>query len=686
MRTTKFAALCAIAAATSACPGPETADRTFPAPVTSDAGADVAQEVETDFRTVDRDLIDTRCEVAGGIPLNATARNAHLAAKNARQAWVEAGSSDPDAKQRWVTQYLCAAELYKAFIADNPATDAIDELTYYTGEAFYFAERYELAIDHYAWVRGRQQPANTWLEPAARAVIQSYEMAIERDVASGALPELTVPHVDQISAAITGEAPARSTDLPPLYAGLRDSLDAYLGLVTDPTLAPGLAMNAAMISLGFFELDDAVARLDKVIASYCAAKPPQVAWARDALASIYLARETEDDLRALNERFITDDCGDAEAIELSRAQNRAIGFRLATRMFAKAATTDDFVAASTAFYEVYRTAPADDPNRVLALYNAAIAATRAGKDDVALAYYEEFFSNEHILFRSAPQYADVIGFVAKAYAAKGKVDLAIELYRRLDEESKDAATQANALWQITQLYKKKGNLRKLSAAYEAWRKRFGDTDNADRYVFSFYDLAKAYEGKGKKKDAKKLKKKTHEAWEKMGSPPRTNAARYAGEFALEAAQLAFNDKSWRRLELKRTKSAKGAKKELERLDKAYLKIDAALRALRDYEVPVYTVAAHAMQGQIAIMYSEKIAAMPVPTDIETLAKKHPDSGIIEQFDVTMQRRVTKERDVAKTHWEMVVSLSNDSQLTNEWTELARDKLHEHFPDVYATKP
>ena len=93
---------------------------------------------------------------------------------------------------------------------------------------------------------------------------------------------------------------------------------------------------------------------------------------------------------------------------------------------------------------------------------------------------------------------------------------AFERYAALEPDARKAD---RALFAVARVWKGAQNLRAQEKAYNVWRAKYGDKpENADDYVFSYWDMAKQWEKSGNTKEANKAKAATLQAWVKVGSP------------------------------------------------------------------------------------------------------------------------------------------------------------------------
>ena len=725
MRTIKTAALLVALGASTACPATDKNAGTHPTSVTSDAGAVTA--ATAGFRTVDQQLIDTQCGVIDRAELEASARAKNAEAEAARDEWKAVGATDVDGKQRWLTLYACAAELYKAFIAQTPASPSLYEMTFLTGEALRDGERYAAAIDHYRWVRDHRELGDEHFELAAASITDLYQTLAERAVEDGTIAAPHVVDLRYLRATVADMTPPYDEPIPQPFLDLQIAWDEYQDMVDSPTLASLMGENAARVSLLYFHFDDAIARFKKVIDKFCSHAVPGVVNARDAAAAIYGALGRFDELAALDNAYVKNGCGTPESRQAAEAENRGAGFRKASHLYSQAKQQENgalYEQAAAAFYDYYEGAPAGDADRPEALYDAANATLAAGKIDAALALFQEFVDNEEPPFRASSRYGaslarigDIhfdkrehpaargaykelyehssksghepmklyaLDKIARTFEQEGELAEAITWYLKSEAAETDEQRKSDALWSVAQLYKKLGNLKKLGATYQTWRRRYGEMPSQrDRHVRSFYDLAKAYTKAGKKKDAAEHKQRAIDAWNKTGSVKGSDGARWAGELALEAAEAHFLG-TWSTFRLtKKTKDTAAAKQQIALLDAAFSAMQDEYDELAGYGIDAYTMAWHVRQGQASIMYGAKLREMPIPTDVAKLHAQNPDAGILDKWNEAIDHKVEPLQASAKKNWLFVVDAAKQTGVNTEWSKLALELLRENFPAEYA---
>lgn len=651
--------------------------------------------------------------------LRSAAENMHRRAQLARQDYL--ASPTPEGEANYVELYGKAAALYQQFIDQYPTAPEVYEFTYRLGETKFFARKYREAIGHYTWVRDHRKLSEERFELAARSIVQSYQALIDAEVKAGKLPDPTAPTVEDLRAM---PAPIQPLAIPELYRQQQQALDEYQQLVNDPERAPNMAFESALISYRFLHLDEAIDRFGLVMSRFCSS--PLAAQAKDGLLAIYEARGDDAKFEATTQAFIAKECGTAEDIALAKAQSRSKDFRDASELF----SNNQYDAAALAFYRYYKTAPEGDPNRPVALYNAAIAYDRSGHPNTAIYLFEEFTSNKEEEFRQSEYYVEALYLTAVSqqnafdYDASVKTYLevariaddrgrkpppggrtleqirldalynaavlreidrdyggktgAISLYRRYLREEPDRRKQDRALWAIARVYTDMGNERKAIDTYEEWRRKYGnDVGNDDDYVFTFYKSAQLHEKRNSNRAANRARRATIDAWEKIGSPKGTRSAEMAAEYAFYFAEQKYKTE-FERFKIRRVPSSpEQAKKILDRLDALTFATRDEYTAISRFETPYWGLAALVRVGDTLFYSGQKVLEAPVPKNIERLDRKYPEKGILFQYkDKLRQSLVDPKQDAAKEQWIKVVDAARQAGVSNEWTELALRRLHD----------
>jgi tetratricopeptide (TPR) repeat protein len=654
--------------------------------------------------------------------LRAAAENVHKSAQGMRAEYAK--NETPENKLRYIAQYRKAAALYKRFIDEYPTADEVYEFTYRLGETSFFAGRYMEAIGHYRWVRDHKDLSSARFQQAAFSIIKSYEAEIERRVADGELAVVPDPTMDQLKAA---PRPIKPRRIPALLVEYRDALDQYQNLVNDPSTAPAMGLDAGMVSYRYLDLADAEKRFAKTFDKFCGT--PEAVQAKDNLLAIYEATDQDAKFAATNKRFINSKCGTADDIALARAQIRSKSFREAEDVF----NSKEYPRAAIDFYRYYKTAPRDDPNLPVALYNSAVAYDRSGKPKTAVYLFKEFTNNPDAAYRDSEYYLPALYLTAvshyKAFDYKLAVDVYLEvvevasqkgrkppagdrsaeqirldalynaallreldrvyydprnqpgtgaasLYERYAREEQDRRKADRAMWAVARVWRLAGDANKLRKAYDDWRKRYGrDAGNADDYIFSYYDMAKQYAKKGKKRDAQRMRAATLQAWSDVGRPRRSPGATMAAEFEFAEADEA--KAPFDRYKIRRApRTKREAERALDRLDQLANDAVTRFQGLAKYESAIWSLAARVRIGDVRFFQALKIAEIPAPRELIRLDEKYPDKEILIRYQDALDTKVKPLEQQARLQWERVTELGKQQGVSNEWTRLAQERLHD----------
>jgi tetratricopeptide (TPR) repeat protein len=669
----------------------------------------------------DREAMDNQRRIAERA-LYAAARNTHSAATQMRKDYDLAKTKDPAQKQEYLAMYNKAVELYRTFITTYAESDYVYEFTYNAGEALYYSERYMEAVENYKWVRDHRDIGTAFYIDAARSVVQSYEAEAQRQVSENKLAALKIPTSAELKAL---PQPWQSQPIPDIYLKLQAEYDNYQNIVNDPQAAPAQGMNAALISLAYLHVDDAIARFTKVMEKFCG--NPDAVKAKDGILAIYEAQGNIDAIQRTNEKFIAAKCGDAKAIALAEEQNKSLNFIRAEELYAKG----QFAQAAEAFYRFYKTAPPTDKALPTALYNAAISYQQADKPKTAISLFKEFTANPAKNFRESKYYLNALGLQAATYqkaydytnAVKTYLELAaiakkakqlklelppalpgqppktfeqigldaqynaalaselnrdfkkaIDLYKAYGAAEKDRRKQDRALWSIGGIQRQSGDVLAMVDTHQRWRAKFGkDAGNEDDYIQTFYDESQLRKRKGQTPQANKAGQATIDAWKAKGSQKNTRGAKLAGEWQLQLAEDHYA-KNWEPFEIKKAaRSVAEAKLQSKQMSDAKTKAEDKYLAMDPYGVAEYSMAAKVRYGMIAYEYGTKLGNVPIPTPI---AK---NDALVEAYQNQLDANVKKYLDEAKGQWIEVVDLAKKGGISNKWSRLALENLGREFP-------
>jgi tetratricopeptide (TPR) repeat protein len=674
----------------------------------------------------DREAMDNQRRIAERA-LYAATRNTHSAATTLRKEYETSAKKDPAAKQEYLAMYGKAVELYRTFIATYAESDYVYEFSFLEGEALYWSERYPEAVVQYKWVRDHRDLGTAYYIDAARSVVQSYEAEAQRQVDAGKLAALKVPTVAELR---TQPQPWRPQPIPEVYLQLQTEYDQYQNIVADPKAAPQQGINAALISLAYYHVDDAIARFQKVMDKFCGS--PEAGKSKDGILAIYEAQANFDAIEATNKRFIASHCGDEKSIQLAISQNRSLNFSRADERYKKG----EYAAAAESFYRFYKSAADNDPDLPVALFNAGVSYKLADKPKTAIALFKEFTEKKTKAFTDSPFYLKAMGLQAASYQAAFDYDNAVKTYlalydttrkakrlgikapeplpgekpQTLDQIGLDAlynaalASELNrdfkkaidlytqyggvepdrrkkdrALWSIAGIYRQQGDINAMTDAFGRWRARYGrDAGNEDDYVASFYDTAAANKKKGRTAAAKAAGQATIDAWKARGSIKNSRGAKLAGEWQLQIAEDWYAA-NWEPYSLKTAaRTLAEAKAQAAQLDRLKTQAEDRYLALDPYGVVEYSMAAKVRFGDIQYGAAQKIADAPIPVPV---AKSNNDE-VIGAYETQRDANLKKKLDEAKLQWTEVYELAKKGGISNKWSRKALENLGREFPGEY----
>ncbi len=667
--------------------------------------------------------------------LRATAETIHRSAQIARKDW-EASQTAED-KERFIGLYAKAADLYTLYLTQYPDSEEIYEFTYRIADTKFFSEQYLDSVPHYKWVRDHKELSGEYYLKASVSIVQAYQAEVDKQIATGTLTEPPVPTPEQLEA--LGEN-VQPMDVPAVYKDLRDAYDEYQRLVTDPKTAPTMALAAALVSYRHLDLDDAIVRFTTAMDRFCGAEAGAVAQAKDGLLVIYEYRKQPDLFKATNDKFISGSCGDAESIAIAKSQNRSIEFQAAEKQF----NDKNYDEAAIAFYRFYKTAPDDDENLPIALYNSAIAYERSGRPKTAIFLFKEFTNNPNKKFRDSVYYVEALYLTAvayqKAFDYQSAVDVyldvvkvakqpgrtnppgqrtlaqirldalfnaallreldrvykdpraqpgtgAISLYRRYDRLETDRRKKDRTVWAVARVYESMRDQRNMVKSYDEWRRKYGrDAGNEQDYVFTYYNTVKVYKKKGvKAKTLDKVREQVIKAWETVGKPTGTTTAEMAAEQEFHFAERHYKTRV-ARYKFKWPKRSDKPKKVTEALDKFDRVTEGGrnrFKALGKYQSNKYGAGAIVRIGDIEFFAAQQLINTPAPKKILKLDEKYPDKGILDMWQSRIEQIVEPRSAFAIEQWKKVVETAKTVGASNEWTKLALERLHDFDnPEVY----
>src|SRR5262249_50783068 len=153
------------------------------------------------------------------------------------------------------------------------------------------------AVDQYKWVRDHRDLGTAFYIDAAKSIVQAYEAEAAKQVAAGTIQPLKVPTVAEMKQI---PQPFTPQPIPDVYLKLQVEYDQYQNIVADPKSAPVQGINAALISMAYLHMDDAIARFQKVMDKFCG--NPEAVTAKDGQLRIYEAQANFDKIEETNRK------------------------------------------------------------------------------------------------------------------------------------------------------------------------------------------------------------------------------------------------------------------------------------------------------------------------------------------------------------------------------------------------
>ena len=98
--------------------------------------------------------------------------------------------------------------------------------------------------------------------------------------------------------------------------------------------------------------------------------------------------------------------------------------------------------------------------------------------------------------------------------------------------------------------------------------------------------------------------------------------------------------------------------------------------LAKFESGPWALAARVRVGDVRFFQALKIAEIPVPKEIETLDEKYPDQDVLITYQDTINDLVRPLEEQASKQWEAVMDAAKSQGISNEWTQLAQERLHD----------
>ncbi|HKA86236.1 MAG TPA: tetratricopeptide repeat protein [Haliangiales bacterium] len=673
-----------------------------------------------------REAMDNASRLTEGSLIEA-ARNQHRSAQLAKQQYQKAPT--PDGKRGYLRLYAEAANLYQAYLQEFPNSSDAYEVTYRLADCLYFSEQYVASVERYRWVRDHQELGTKYHDDAADSVVKAYEEAVAQAKAQGALKEPPVPTPETFAKG------ARSLSVPSLYRDLQGAYDEYAKLVPNDSTASQKALAAAMISYRHVQLDDALARFQGIMTTYC--KTSEAVQAKEGMLAIYQGRGQTDKFQATADKFIGDKCGSTpQDVLVAQKQKLSNEYTVAINAY----KDGRFDEAGQRFYGLYKAGTDVFADRAGAMFNAALAYTKAGKPKTAVALYQEFVkvpefakSEYYIeaLYRTAESYQAAFDYEAavdtylqvvdeaakpgrtsrpefnleearvnalynaallrdldRVYYDRGKNDPgAATLYKRyaaFDQKNRERAR--DAFFNAALVYEKAGNTKDMIATFDQWKRQYGkDAGAGFKLVLAQHKTAKAMEKARDKDAADKYYKATIRAYDESGEKPASPASELAGEAQFWLAEQYYK-KEFEKYKVRwlgniadknQTRASAAVVKTIDELQKVAKATSAGYEAVARFEAS-WSLAAIVRLGDIAFFAGQKLLDAPVPAEITRLDKQYPEQNVLGSYQESLEQQVAPNTELAKKQWLRAVETAKKAGVANEWSKLAQQRLNSYI--------
>ncbi len=482
---------------------------------------------------MNRDAMDAAGRLSENSLIKA-AVSVHRRAQEERVAW-ETGKTDDQllslqddpGRKSYMGLYSQAAQLYEQYLVTYPTSKQLYEFTYRLGDTYFYSEQFDKAVLNYQWVRDHTNMGTKYREKSIKRIVEARRLAVDLGL-KHTPPTVVDPPLPTAEGLKSNSKPQ---DIPDPWLKLQAAFDEYMTWVPSDPDASKLALASAMISYKFLQLDDALTRFDVVFNKFC--NTPEAVQAKDGLLVIFESRGQNDKFEATNEKFITKKCGTADQVALADAQNKALRYRQAKKLFDEAVEQErsgqsaqtKFLDSGQAFYAYFVEVSDDNPDKDDALFASAVAFSRGGRPKTAIQLYQIFLDKKE--FRQSEYYVEAMFLIAKnyqnafeyeraadtflqvykaageknvksqksfdlkqarldslynaaylretdtVYFDRSKNDLgAIALYKQYAKEETDRKKASDGYFRIAIIYKKLGKPRDMLDSFEAWKRLF----------------------------------------------------------------------------------------------------------------------------------------------------------------------------------------------------------------------
>ena len=438
--------------------------------------------------------------------------------------------------------------------------------------------------------------------------------------------------------------------------------------------------------------------------------------------------------------FISAKCGDDNAIAARDHQNRSLNFSRAAELYKK----QEYIPAAEAFYRFYKTAPQNDPDLPVALYNAAVSYKLADRPKTAIALFKEFTANTDKKFRESPYYLDAMRLTAASYQAAFHYDDAIKTYLELYDTTKkakklgikppeplpgekaltleqiglDALYNAAFAAELNRDFKKAVDLYSQYSKIEPDRRKqdralwsiagiyrqSGDVNNDDRDARPLARASTArtpatrtttcsrsttppqlQQKKGRTPQAKAAEKATIDAWKTRGSvEEHRRARRWPASTRSSDAEEFYDEDVGRRSQIKKAATSTNSTRRRRRSRRSRSRSQDLRKKTEDKYIALDPVRrARGVDGREGPLRRHPVR--PRAEDREHPdAEAHPEQrrGGRGVRERSATQALKKELDEAKPTGRRSLDIAKQGGVSNKWSQHALENLAREFPDEY----
>ncbi len=619
-----------------------------------------------------------------------------------------AATGDPSFGAASLKEYREAAAAYAEYLRQFPQTKEAYELTYYHADCLYYSFEFEAAVREYEKVR--DWPGRTeYLEPAAYAVIDSFEKEAAKRVTEGRMPADEVPgEIQEVREEETregeGKVAVTPMSVPPLTRDWMAAVDAYLarGLTrpNDPELPARLAYRVANEYYKYLHFDEARKRFLAIIEKY-----PQDLVASYAAINIINSYRIENDWENIQVW-----AKKIEELQLGKPEQRAqlqeevrlfqLGaqFKEAERLF----EAGEYVQAAEAFVALV---DRDPKNKFAdrALQNAAIGYQKARRYDSAARIYERIVSDypesQYVegallqLAENAKKFYDFDRAVRSyqalrarfpksqyaAYAlltagvlleAEGRLEEATQACEEFAKTYPDDPDAGEALVRAARMYEKLGRPSDVIRLSQWFVGRYGgDPKMSEKVIEALARVADIQHAAGNRREWEKTAAQVIREFEARGLQPDTPVAAYPARLQFLMVEPLFQE--YQKILFTGSLNEQGRK--LKRKAALLGQLEEEYSRVLPYKAMEWTSAAFFRMAQIHEIFADALFSAEIPT----MSQEEMDI-----YQTQIEDAAQGYLDRAQERYIKLIEEARRLKIANEWVHKAREAMNKYRPHEF----